>query len=44
MVLVGGFSIFYVVESNTLKVAGGLLMLIGLSVIACIKTCKEKTG
>ena len=44
MILVGGFSIFYVVESNTLKVAGGLLMLIGLSVIACIKTCNEKTG
>lgn len=44
MILVGGFSIFYVVESNSLKVAGGLLMLIGLSVIACIKTCNEKTG
>jgi len=27
-----------------MKIAGGLLMLIGLSVIACIKTCNEKTG
>jgi len=44
MILVGGFSIFYVIESNTMKIAGGLLMLIGLSVIACIKTCNEKTG
>lgn len=44
MILVGGFSVFYAVESNSLKIAGGLMMLLGLSVIGFIKTCNEKTG
>jgi uncharacterized membrane protein YbaN (DUF454 family) len=44
MVLVGGYSIFFAVESNGLKIAGGVLMLTGLSFILLIKTCKEKTG
>jgi uncharacterized membrane protein YbaN (DUF454 family) len=44
MILVGSFSIFYVIESNPLRLAGGLLMLIGLSVIGFISTCNEKTG
>lgn len=44
MVLVGGYSIFYAVESNGLKIAGGVLMLTGLTFILLIKTCKEKTG
>lgn len=42
MILVGGFSVFYVVESQSLRMAGGLMMLSGLGVIALIKTCKEK--
>ena len=44
MILVGGYSIFFAVESVWLKVAGGLLMLTGLSFILWIKTCNEKTG
>jgi uncharacterized membrane protein YbaN (DUF454 family) len=44
MVLVGGYSIFFAVESNGLKIAGGVLMLTGLTFILLIKTCKEKTG
>jgi uncharacterized membrane protein YbaN (DUF454 family) len=44
MILVGGFSVFYVIESQTLRMAGGLMMLSGLGVIALIKTCEEKTG
>jgi uncharacterized membrane protein YbaN (DUF454 family) len=44
MILVGSFSIFYVIESNPLRLTGGLLMLIGLSVIGFISTCNEKTG
>ena len=44
MVLVGGYSIFFAVESNGLKIAGGVLMLTGLTFILLINTCKEKTG
>ena len=44
MVLVGGYSIFFAVESNGLKIAGGVLMLTGLTFILLIKTCKEKAG
>lgn len=44
MVLVGGYSIFFAVENDGLKIAGGILMLIGLSFILLIKTCNERTG
>lgn len=44
MVLVGGYSIVFAVESNGLKIAGGVLMLTGLTFILLIKTCKEKAG
>lgn len=44
MVLVGGYSIFFAVESNGLRIAGGVLMLTGLTFILLINTCKEKTG
>ena len=42
MILVGGFSIFYAVESATLRIIGGLFMLSGLLTIALIKTCVTK--
>jgi uncharacterized membrane protein YbaN (DUF454 family) len=44
MILVGGFSIFHAVESTPLRIAGGLLILIGLATIGSIKTCIEKAG
>ena len=44
MVLVGGYSIVFAVESNGLKIAGGVLILTGLTFILLIKTCKEKAG
>ncbi|MFC1688687.1 YbaN family protein [Pseudomonadota bacterium] len=44
MLLVGGYSIFFAVESNTLQIIGGILMLVGLSFILLIRTCNEKTG
>ena len=43
MILVGGFSIFYAVESSSLRYAGGLFILIGLITIAAIKTCSHAT-
>ena len=42
MLLVGGFSVFYAVESAPLKIAGGLLLLIGMVTVASIKTCSKK--
>ena len=44
MILVGGFSIFYAVDTTPLRIAGGLLILIGLATIGSIKTCIEKAG
>jgi uncharacterized membrane protein YbaN (DUF454 family) len=44
MILVGGYSIFFAVQNVGLKITGGILMLIGLSFILFIKTCKEKSG
>ena len=42
MLLVGGYSIFYAVESFNLRIAGGLLLLIGLITIGFIKTCNKR--
>ena len=41
MLLVGGFSIFYVIESSTLRLVGGLLLLVGFVVISLIPTCEN---
>lgn len=44
MVLVGGYSVFFAVEHVGLKIAGGVLLLIGFSFILLIRTCNGKTG
>lgn len=44
MVLVGGYSVLFAVEQVGLKIAGGVLLLIGLSFILLIRTCNGKTG
>lgn len=44
MLLVGGISIFAVLESNAWRIAGGLLLAIGAAVVAAISSCKEKAG
>lgn len=41
MVLVGGYSVAFAVESYPLRVAGGVLLIIGLVVIGMIATCKR---
>jgi uncharacterized membrane protein YbaN (DUF454 family) len=41
MLLVGGFSIFYVVESPALRIAGGILLLVGFVVISLIPSCEN---
>jgi uncharacterized membrane protein YbaN (DUF454 family) len=44
MILVGGFSLFYALESSTLRAAGGFLILAGLGTIGLIRTCVKKPG
>ena len=44
MTLVGGYSVFFAVENPGLKIAGGVLILIGLCFVLFIRTCNEKAG
>lgn len=44
MILVGGFSLFYAVESTSLRIVGGVLILTGLATITLIRTCVKKPG
>lgn len=44
MALVGGYSIFFVVDDTGFQIAGGILILIGFCFILFIQTCDEKTG
>lgn len=44
MIFVGGFSIFYAVESPRLQIAGGIMLTIGFITISLIPTCQEKNG
>lgn len=43
MVLVGGTSIFAVLEETTWRLAGALLILIGALVVARLKTCGKNS-
>lgn len=44
MVLVGGFSMYLVLDSTAWRIAGGLLLATGAAVVAAISSCKEKAG
>jgi len=44
MIFVGGFSIFYAVESPHLQIVGGIMLTIGFITISLIPTCQEKSG
>lgn len=39
MIVVGGFSLFFAIESTTARVAGGLFITLGLLTVGFIKTC-----
>lgn len=39
MVFVGGYSIFYAVESTQLRLVGGFFVLLGLVTVSVIRTC-----
>lgn len=42
MILVGGFSVFYAVDSHSLRMAGGLMIGAGLLTIALLRTCETR--
>jgi uncharacterized membrane protein YbaN (DUF454 family) len=44
MVFVGGYSIFFAVESNALKITGAVFVTLGLITVIMIKTCREKAS
>ncbi len=44
MILVGGYSIVFAVESLGLKIFGSILVAVGLIFVLTINTCKEKAG
>jgi hypothetical protein len=41
MVLVGGFSIFYAIDSSALRILGAVLLLIGFVTVSALKTCVQ---
>ena len=41
MVLVGGFSIFYAVDSSALRILGAVLLLIGFVTVSTLRTCRQ---
>ena len=43
MVFVGGYSIFYAVESTQVRLAGGFFLLLGLITVSVIRTCGAQT-
>ena len=44
MLMVGGCSIYFAIDDRRLRIAGGLLMAIGLFAISRIKTCASNTS
>jgi uncharacterized membrane protein YbaN (DUF454 family) len=43
MLLVGGYSVFFGVESRTAQIAGGILVLVGFITVNSIATCKRSS-
>ena len=39
MVFVGGYSVFYAVESTQVRLVGGFFLLLGLITVSVIRTC-----
>ena len=43
MILVGGYSVLFAVESTQAKVFGGLFVILGLLTVSIIKTCQGQS-
>ena len=44
MVFVGGYSVFYAVESTQVRLVGGFFLLLGLITVSVIRTCGAQEG
>lgn len=44
MAVVGSISVFLVLESNAIRLAGAAMLLLGCGVVLSLQTCKEKAG
>jgi uncharacterized membrane protein YbaN (DUF454 family) len=44
MLVVGGYSVLFMVESTWMKVTGGALVLIGLASVLMLRTCGNDSG
>ena len=44
MLVVGGISLFLAIDSNTTRLFGGLLLLVGMVVVLMLNTCEKKAG
>lgn len=41
MVIVGGVSVFFVLDEMLIRILGGVLILIGATVVVMLQTCRE---
>ena len=41
MVIVGGVSVFFVLDDIFLQILGGILILLGAAVVVMLQTCRE---
>jgi uncharacterized membrane protein YbaN (DUF454 family) len=44
MVIVGGYSVLYAVETTQVRLVGGFFLLLGLITVSVIRTCKAQRG
>lgn len=44
MVIVGGYSVLYAVETAPVRLVGGFFLLLGLITVSVIRTCKAQRG
>ena len=44
MIVVGGYSIFFAVESTALRISGAMFVTLGLLTVSFLRTCKGKAG
>ena len=44
MVIVGGYSVLYAVETTQVRLVGGFFLLLGLITVSVIRTCKAQGG
>ena len=44
MLVVGGYSVFFAIESTAARIGGGFVITLGLLTVGFIKTCDKRQG